>query len=325
MLNILVLERDVSNFETYYKNPFYLWEQLGKIARCVVLTTNQFEGMHTIQDVINLSEIAPDFIIINELIFYTECPQRNNNNLNMRGFDQLHIPVGYVPHDIEAMIDVRRQYIIQNNISLVFPIIKHAFLREHPEFTTNVRWLPHHVNTDIFKDYGNSKDIDSLIIGRIRYYIYPLRQKVVEVLSNHPGFVYYRHACGEMPLVSNAVEVTSLFGENYAQVINRAKIFFTCCSVLQYPVLKYFETLACRTLLFADTCPELEELGFIPDTHFVKIDEHNIYEKNQYYLENEEERDRIATNGYDFVTKNHSTQMRAQQLVDYITEHLGKR
>ncbi|MDO7488386.1 hypothetical protein Q5O89_26590 [Peribacillus frigoritolerans] len=95
----------------------------------------------------------------------------------MKGLEKVNIPIGYLPHDIDASVDIRREYLHQNKISLIFPLYKSSFLRLYPEFADKLRWLPHHVNTEIFKDYNLVKDMDALLIGRVKQSYYSLRKK----------------------------------------------------------------------------------------------------------------------------------------------------
>lgn len=310
MLNILVLDYDFSY--SYYKNSVYLWNELKKLTNCVVLTPTQYNPAIKLDDIVELCPFKPDFIIINEFVNF-------HHKWTMKGLEKVNIPIGYMPHDIDAEVINRRKYLHQNKISLIFPLYKNSFLRLYPEFTDKLRWLPHHVNTEIFKDYNLVKDMDALLIGRVKQPLYPFRQKILQKMNGHPGFVYYVH-----PSDQNSSKVSWIDVEEYPRLINRSKIFFNCCSLRKYPLLKYFETLGCRTLLLADTCSDLSELGFIPGEHFVEINEHNFYEKFIYYLNNVVERNRIATNGYHFIRSHHTTTIRAQQLVSYINAFLGR-
>ena len=311
MLNILVLDHDFS--DSYYKNSVYLWDELKKLTNCVLLTPTQYDyPAIKIEDILNMCPFKPDFIIINEFFIF-------NHNWNIEGLEKVNIPIGYMPHDIDSSVDTRRNYLHQNKISLIFPLYKESFLRHYPEFSDKLRWLPHHVNTEIFKDYNLVKDMDALFIGRVKQSFYSLRQKILQKMNGHPGFVHFVH-----PSDQNSSKVSWVEGEEYAKLINQSKIFFSCCSTVKYPLLKYFEVLGCRTLLLADTCSDLTELGFNPGEHFVEINEHNFYEKFLYYVNNEVERNRIATNGYHFIRNHHSTAIRAQQLVYYLNAFLGR-
>lgn len=315
MLNLLILDCDYSYM--HFKNYDYLWHEIKKLTNCVVLT-NIHEAQHNLVELVNHCPFKPDFILINEM---------HNQGWKMKNCHKIDIPIGFMIHDIEASTfeQERKKFLSENrNIHLIFSIIKHSFLRTYHEFSHKLCWLPHHVNTEIFKDYHFTKNIDALLIGRVTNY-YPLREKVIQKMNDNHSFIYYVHPDQRnYPSTPSNATVSNLVGVPYAQKINQAKMFFTCCSILQYPLLKYFEVLSSRTLLLANSCPELEELGFIPNVHFVEVSERNFYEKYVYYLNNELERNQIATQGYNFIREHHSTQIRAQQLVNYITDFLQR-
>lgn len=302
MLNLLVLDYDFSY--SYYKNSFYLWDEVKKLTHCCVLTTTDYMPRTDINEIIGLCPFKPDFILINEFI-------NDHHNWKMTGLESINIPIGYMPHDVDAFVEIRREYLHKNKVSLIFPLYRSSFLRLYPEYASRVRWLPHHVNTEVFKDYNLKKGIDGLLFGRVSQPYYQLRQKIVARMNGQPGFVYLQN-------IADQPGTPVLPVEEYPRLINQAKTFFTCCSTRQYALLKYFEVLACSTLLLADTCADLTELGFEPDVHFVEINETNFYEKYLYYVNNSAERNRIAANGYHFVRNRHSTTIRAQQLVHYI-------
>ncbi|XBM33670.1 glycosyltransferase [Bacillus licheniformis] len=110
--------------------------------------------------------------------------------------------------------------------------------------------------------------------------------------------------------------------EKYAQELNRAKIFFTCGSALRYPLLKFYEAPACRTLLLAEPNQDIFDLGFKDGTHFIACEVEDFYDKAKYYLQNKKERQRITDNGYRLVHSQHTYHARAQEIVDTIIDFL---
>jgi spore maturation protein CgeB len=155
-------------------------------------------------------------------------------------------------------------------------------------------------------------------MGKVAFY-YPLREKIYKTMKDMPGFVYHGH-----PGYRNVGEEEAKFfvGERYAKEINCAKIFLTDDSNLHYPLIKYYEVLACNTLLLAPSTRELKDLGFIPGVNFIEINRNNFLEKAQYYLEHEDERKRIAEEGFKMVHSKHTVSIRAAQLVKLIEEIL---
>lgn len=78
------------------------------------------------------------------------------------------------------------------------------------------------------------------------------------------------------------------------------------------------QLLACKTLLLAPTSHELEDLGFIPNKHFVPISQHDFQQKANYYLRHDAISKRIAQNGFEMVRKKHSTKKRVQQFLHIV-------
>jgi len=260
-----------------------------------------------INDILNNISFTPDFILLNDLK-ESRCPK-------ITGLNKINIPFGIIVHDLHYKIDKRKQFMKENDVEYVFSIYRDAFHKTFPKYIDNMQWLPHFVNTDIFKDYNLAKEIDYLMMGKVAFY-YPLREKIYRVMKDDPGFVYHGHPGYRDIDESEDSEV--FVGEDYAKEINRTKIFLMGDSHFHYPLIKYYEVLACNTLLLAPSSNELRDLGFVPGTHFVEIDRYDFLEKARYYLSHEDERKDIAKAGYQMVHANHSVKIRAQQLVDMI-------
>jgi spore maturation protein CgeB len=75
-----------------------------------------------------------------------------------------------------------------------------------------------------------------------------------------------------------------------------------------------------NTLVLADKPQTADDLHFIPDENFIEINRENWKEKLEYYLEDDNERERVAQNGYDTVMRYHSSKIRAKHLLAYLKE-----
>jgi hypothetical protein len=275
-----------------------------------------------IQEILKKINFHPDFILHYDVAWgYAFSPM-------ISGLDQVDIPKGCIVIDTHYFPYVRRQYFKDTNIEMIFSLTKSPFLKTFPEYQEKFRWWPFAINSGIFKDWQLEKDIDCLLMGQVydregtspdktntpkgRY---PFREEVLEKMRNTKGFVFHPHPGHDAPS-------SAILNQKYAQELNRSKIFFTCGGVYKYPVLKYFEAPACRSLLLAEPVQDILDLGFIDGQHFVACDQTNFQEKAAYYLENEQERQFITDNGYEFVHKFHSNQARVLQLIQYIEEFL---
>ncbi|MED1472279.1 glycosyltransferase [Bacillus salipaludis] len=299
-IKLLVIIRDFSKWVD--PEHYYLTKEMSNITDIVF-----WHQPGNIHDILKQIEFVPDFILI---FFYASDP---GISPPISGLDTLEIPFGVYLQDLHNLNDVE-QNILKDNVKHIFASYRDYFYKNFPNLVDRMKWLPHSVNINIFKDYGlNEKDIKMLMMGAVIEYYYPLRYKILQTFSNHPDFVYHQH-----PGYRDIDYGHEFVREKYAFEINRAQLFLTCDSIYKYPLLKYMEVLACNTLLLAPESPELYDLGFRSEENFVAINENNFVEKVQYYLNNPEERKRIAKNGYNLVRNRHTTKIRAKELESMI-------
>lgn len=275
----------------------------------------------SIQEILKKLNFQPDFILQYDVAWgYAFSPM-------ITGLNDIDIPKGCVVIDIHYFPYVRRQYFEDNKIDLIFSLTKSPFLKTFPDYREKMRWWPFSINPGIFKDWQLEKEIDYLLMGQVydpcgtnktntQKGRYPFREEVLKKMRGIEGFVYHAHPGHDAPS-------TALLNEKYAQELNRSKIFFTCGGQYKYPVLKYFEALACRTLLLAEPVQDILDLGFKDCLHFVACDLSNFQEKARYYLDHEKERQLITDHGYELIHKQHTNDARAKQLVHYIEEFLA--
>lgn len=89
--------------------------------------------------------------------------------------------------------------------------------------------------------------------------------------------------------------------------------------------MRVFEVMACGSFLLTN---KIKGNGF--DELFTDRKDLVVYKNNkemleliEYYLKNEEERKKIADNGYQLMINKHTYSHRAQSMLDYITLKLG--
>ncbi|MGM7719609.1 glycosyltransferase family protein [Metabacillus sp. Hm71] len=286
-----------------YANIFY-WYNDGDIEQIL-------------KNLLENHNFKPDFIFLYDNSLIDLAP-------TISGLNKIAIPKGYLIIDVywPTKKQVKIQFIEDNKIDLIFSVTKEAFLNVFPQYKSKFRWLPFSINPHVFKDWQLIKNIDCLLMGLINFpskNTYPFRKTVLEVMRNKEGFVYHQH-----PGHTVNYEEKAFVNEKYAKEINRSKIFFTCGSKYYYPVLKFFEVPACRTLLLAEPNQDILELGFEDGVNFVACNQFNFEEKAIYYLKNEKERKRITDNGYHLIHTNHTNRVRALQFINYVKDYIEK-
>ncbi|MBD0379945.1 glycosyltransferase [Paenibacillus sedimenti] len=296
---------------SYQRAAEFFKQKLAKLPDIRVQYVN--EG-GPISKILAKANFAPDFIYIDNLERFIL------NHGPITGLSKINIPKGLSFMDLHRNKELLLSFVKKNKIDLVFAHYRNAFLRDYPQLADRFRWLPHHVYTPVFKDYGYKKTIDYLLMGAINKNVYPLRFKIYKQMKYVKGFVYHSHP-GYRNFTKQE-EQKIFIADGFAKEINRAKIFFTDHLIYNYPIAKYFEVLACNTLLLANGSKELRDLGFIDGVTYVEINKDNFIRKAQYYLKHEEERKEIARRGYQMVRSQHSTEIRAQQFADELKRYL---
>lgn len=295
-------------FNNYLVPNFY--NLLTRIQKHI--TVDVWHKSGDINDIIRHLGTKPDIVFINEF--------GESNSPQITGLDSLTIPYVLLMYDLHYQVEIRNKALAKLQPQLILTLYRDQFYNFYPNFLDKVHWFPHQVDINLFKDYELPKEIDYLLMGDVDKRVYPLRNLILYTMQHNPGFVYHPHPGWR---VFTDKEKSKLFvGENYAREINRAKIFFTCDSIYHYPLLKYFEVLASKTLLLAPAPNELIDLGFIPGKHFVAINEDDFEAKASYYLSQEAERLQIAEQGYEMVRTLHSTEKRANDLVNALSSLL---
>ena len=167
--------------------------------------------------------------------------------------------------------------------------------------------IPHCAERTIFKDYKLPKTHDVLLVGAIHVNTkfgphYPLRQKMLEVLSDmaddykvgiyrHPGYI-----------LGDAHENT--YATDFAKAMNSAKICVTCSGMPKSRFGKYVEIPACRSAIAADI-PNEEQETFKKFVIEINPEDKNevIIEKLKKYLDDKEKLEEVTYRGHMLMQK----------------------
>jgi hypothetical protein len=111
-----------------------------------------------------------------------------------------------------------------------------------------------------------------------------------------------------------------VIGDDMVNAINSYKIHFNknIANDINY---RTFETTGCGTFLLTNYTPGLEKLFDIGKEIVVYNDLNDLDNKVKYYLENEEEREKIAKSGYERSKKDHTYFERSKKLIQIINEN----
>lgn len=311
-LKILIL---IKNFDETYLKHKMKFEMIRALEQFADVYYWKHDG--DIIDILNEIEIIPDFILHYDIAWGNFFAPKITN------LEKIDIPKGCYVIDTHWYKRSRVNYFTTNKIDLIFSVTKESFLKEFPTFESKFRWTPFSVSPNVFKDWELEKTSRFLLMGLVydgrrmspAKGQYKFREEVKRQMEKVEGFKFIRHP-------GHRTRKNHMVNEAFAKELNSAEIFFTCGGARQYPVMKFFEVPACRTLLLAESNPDILELGFTDKENFVACDTTNVYKMAIYYSENEKERKRITDNGYNFIHQHHTNEIRAKQFIDYITEFI---
>lgn len=179
-----------------------------------------------------------------------------------------------------------------------------------------VGYSPFSVSPSMYYDKHSEKIYDVYLTGTCPH-VYPLRILMGFTFYGTQNFGASQFNYEGMKGITD-VRIFSL--SKYLDTINQSKIVTFDGGLFKYPVIKYFETMACNILPLVDLPYDYKALRFEPNENVVEIDFFNFVSKMKYYLENESERKRISKNAMDLILEYHTTEKRAKQLLDQFEE-----
>lgn len=153
------------------------------------------------------------------------------------------------------------RYVLDNRFDLV--IFSHA--NDLPRYghwdRAGVRrvHIPHCAEPDVYRDYGLPKDLDILVAGNLNSYYYPFRVRLSRLAVQYFRKHGYRVLIQPHPGYGLPPREGTVVGPDFAQLLNRAKVVFTCSMRFKYALAKYSEIALCRALPVADLPDERQD------------------------------------------------------------------
>lgn len=259
-----------------------------------------------------IQEFDPDVVLVMINDFFAQ--------LNFEDCSFITCPKVYLIADVHLAHSQHIHCIKKSNFDRVLFVYKWWENKVGKQLGTKTGWLPHSVNTDVFRDYQQPKIYDAVSSGHAFLDHYPLRVKIQNTLPNVSGIKFSMpgHPQLEMTNTKKQSATKFLIRENYAKFLNQSKMFAFGGGANNYPVAKYVEGMGSETMVLAPFPKDGKELGFVPGENFVEIDSSNFVDKIKWYLKHDDERQRIVDCARETVLKHHSAETRAKQLINYL-------
>lgn len=174
-----------------------------------------------------------------------------------------------------------------------------------------------------------TKKHDVVFLGAVQKRQYPLRFSIWNKLPSLAKKHGWRFLLKERPpgsaserLIGGLKQKGYVVGDKYSETLASSKVFIFGCSIYKYPLLRYFEGWATKTLVMANKPFHADRLGLIDGVNYVEINENNWPVKLKYYLEHNKEREKIAQAGYKNFLENHTDSIRVKEVLKVLGDNV---
>ncbi|XWV26186.1 hypothetical protein QJ857_gp0892 [Tupanvirus soda lake] len=208
--------------------------------------SNIYTYLNVISECKNICILTRD---LHEWTFYKTPLLRNEFNGKNTYNGPVHVPQNKIDIGYMKLKKIMSLY----NIKYIISIYDcEEFVRLTNYIGCKSYVLSLHIDTNIFKKLNINRDIDILIYGADYYKIYPLRNKIKNIVKT-------------MNIKYHIIEPLSGFDKKkcdkgLAMLLNRSWLTLCTGSVFNYLVLKYFEASACGSVVIGNMPKQGEEI-----------------------------------------------------------------
>jgi len=183
--------------------------------------------------------------------------------------------------------------------------------------------IPHCADSGVYQDYGLEKDIDVLVAGNMSQYYYPFRNRLSRIATQILRKRGYHVVVLPHPGYTLPPKDGTVVAEEFARMMNRSKLVFTCSMRYNYALAKYSEIALCRSLPVGDLPGERQE--FFEKT-ILRIDPWMLDEEIQRIVEGVLDDPGalayLTARAYDLTSKTSTMGVYADQFVQAATRFL---
>lgn len=321
-LGVLFLQPDFSGYRSsYYQHQFY--EALARVHRVFAYGPGfpDYDSSHTIDDVLALCLFDPDVICIGAGWERDNHPTEFDIHPSIRP-GEVSIPSVMILNKEYKKFDQKIAYIKSNKIRGVFTV-HHSYSHWAAKYGVNMIHFPFAVDENTFTPGDGEHRRDFGFSGNLHTAWTPVRAAIRKKLF-YTRWIKRRKYWGTRIYWGDRNWGGMKSGAAYASLINSSRIWLATPSAIDIVGTRFTEVMASCTLLMCNESQAYAGL-FSPGEHCVTFqpDLSDFDDVLFRYLEDEEERHRIARAGYQHVLANHTWARRVEQWTERVLQIIG--
>jgi hypothetical protein len=281
--------------------PYYIAAHLAQHVKCL----SQFFDLTIIKQPADYAKLCddhePDLTLIESGVYVGD---RSITNIGANS----QIPkVGFCHSDAycesrEVFIEDMHDYGVETFFTLSASLASYT-----PSIADKVFVWPNAIDPEIHKNYGMPKIVPVLFTGSQAPH-YPWRNSINKrIAANYPSLQCPHFGWSDQGLTSRM-----LCGEEYARLINAARLAPTCGTIAMDVVRKHLEIPGCGTCLLTEGTPGLEAAGFIDGVNCVYATAEDVVDRIDYLFSHPDVLEEITARGYELVHSRHTLKCRDQ-------------
>lgn len=219
-----------------------------------------------------------------------------------RGLDRIDSPTA------AYLIDVHRNLELERAFARFFDHVfvaqrDYVDLFDHP----SVHWLPLACDGEVHRGSEVEKEWDVGFVGNVSQD--RERRRKLDMVAKHFSTNDY---------------LKQYRKEEIAEIYSRSRIVFNC-AVGNEVNMRVFEAMASGSLLVTERVANGQSELFEDGVHFVEYSgDSEMIEKTRYYLEHDDERERIARAGQETVLRDHTYRSRCDEVLEVVAGRAGR-
>ena len=308
-MNILYIDPYMKKKQGRY--PYYgsMFHELKQIATCYH-HRGKFKDMGT---VFKQCPFRPDIIMFGVGWFtariFSEIQELKNTN----------IPIVCYIYKPQTDLNSKLNFCKLNEIDLILTPI--PAYKEYEKITgISTKLMRYAASPNTFKDWGLKKQYDFGFSGAMHdaknqpkgsFKHENLRSKIHDIMKKQKDLNCFLNGSESVKdRIKNCVR--------YAQLINQSKIWLATSASCEDMTPRYYEIPMSRTMMMCNHIPVEYRDTFKDGINCVQFsdDMSDFIDKARYYLENDNERQKIADNAFEEFRINHTWRHRAEELLE---------